>query len=103
MVASSSNTESLRVTDLRFIQASAELRRSGLLGWLAVTLNGALQIDGLTLRRTREGVLTVAYPRRRDRNGVEHSVVKPVSDDARRRIEAEILAALAPMANEARP
>ena len=62
----------------------------GLLGYVACRV-GDLQLDGLAIRRTRSGKLTVAFPCRRDRRGRMHPLVRPVGPG----VEAAILAALA--------
>ena len=68
-------------------------RRTGLLGFLSVFV-GDFIVDSITLRRTESGRLALSFPQRRDRTGRSHPVVRPVDDDARRAIEAEILGQL---------
>ena len=46
--------------------------------------SGALRVDGLVLRRTREGRLALSYPARDDAHGNRHFVVAPVNDETRR-------------------
>jgi hypothetical protein len=67
--------------------------RTGLLGYLSVQL-GPLLLDGITLRQTAEGRLTLSFPARTDRAGRRHSYVRPVDDAARQAIEREILGQL---------
>lgn len=62
----------------------------GLLGYVACRVDDLL-LDGLALRRTRGGKLTVTFPCRRDRHGRMHPLVRPVGPG----VEAAILAALA--------
>ncbi len=76
-----------RVTDVKFAPGADRDIERGLLGYLVVTLNGGLRLDGLTLRRTRAGKLVVSFPRRR-------GGVRPLDDTARRAIEAAVLGAL---------
>lgn len=64
--------------------------RSGLLGWIRVSY-GSLEVDNITLRRTSDGRLALAFPSRTAKNGTKHSIVRPVDDAARREIEHEIL------------
>jgi DNA-binding cell septation regulator SpoVG len=77
-----------------FSSAPAERQREGLPGWFSITLNGALAVDGIALRRTRAGELALSFPERRDRAGNRHSVVRPISNEARRAIERQVLDAL---------
>lgn len=82
------------IADLRFTAAPEHLRASGLLGWIRfVTLDG-LVIDGTAVRRTRQGTITLSFPERTARDGVRHSIVRPIDDQTRREIEAAVFAAL---------
>ena len=82
------------VTDVRFTSAHANDRGRGLLGFLACTVDEQLRLDGITLRRTREGKLTLSYPERRDKNGAAHPYIKPLHDDARADLERQVFEAL---------
>ena len=82
------------ITEVTFSPSTAGDRRAGLLGWVTFVLNGAIKIDGVTLRRTRDGRLTLSYPARRDRDGVEHFVIRPLGDKARVEIERQVFLAL---------
>jgi DNA-binding cell septation regulator SpoVG len=74
---------------------------TGLLGWVSC-IYGDLHLDGITLRRTASGVLTISFPERRDRAGRSHPVVRPIDARARTAIETEILQGLSG-ARESRP
>ncbi len=89
-----SPSDTLRVSEVRFSPATRADRAAGLMGWITFVLNGALKIDSVTLRRTRDGRLTLSYPSRRDRRGHEHFVIAPLGDEARVEIEKQVLAAL---------
>ena len=84
----------LRITSIAFVNASAEHIRTGLLGWITCVMNDMLMLDGITLRRTQAGRLTLSYPARRDGAGRQHHVVRPIDDDARRDIEEQVFRAL---------
>ena len=73
-----------------WVRASDEDARDGLLGYLSVHY-GQLVLDGITLRRTADDRYALSFPARTDRAGKRHSYIRPVDDDARREIEAEIL------------
>ena len=77
------------VHDLVLTRAGKNEAQRGLLGYLACRV-GALHLDGLTLRRTRRGRLTVSFPCRRDRHGRKHYLVRPADPG----VEAAILAAV---------
>ena len=84
----------LRISDLSYIAASRDHRRRGLLGWVAVTIDDALRLDGIALRRTVTGQLRLSFPQRRDQAGGSHPYIRPLSDAARRALEAQVFAAL---------
>ena len=54
----------------------------------------ALALDGVALRRTRDGRRTLSFPARRDRQGRDHPYVRPLSTEARSAIERQVLDAL---------
>ena len=68
--------------------------RSGLLGYVSV-FYGELILDGITVRRTAEGRMTLSFPQRRDGRGRSHPLFRPIDDDARLRIEKAIFGAAA--------
>ena len=72
-------------------RGTAEEEQRGLLGYLSV-FYGAIIVDGITVRRTITGKLTLSFPERRDARGNRHAVVRPVDDSARRAIEAAVFA-----------
>ena len=83
-----------RVTEVTFTPATAVCQRGGLLGWAAARLDVGLVIDGIAVRRTRGGRMTLSFPARRDRRGRRHFVVRPVDDRARKDLEEQILGQL---------
>ena len=85
---------SLQVTDIRYSSARMEDRERGLLGFVSFTLNGSLEVDGVTLRRSQAGSQYLAYPARVDGRGERHPYLRPVDEITRVAIEQEVLAAL---------
>lgn len=81
------------VVDIRLVAASAMDRARGLLFFAAFTY-GALRLDGVAVRRTRDGRLALSFPVRHDRHGRHHALVRPIDDAARRALEAQVFAAL---------
>ena len=75
--------------------------RSGLLGYVSIVY-GDVVLDGLTIRRTAAGKLTISYPQRRDGQGQRHPLIRPVDDAARLRIEKAVFGA-ATVAEEVQP
>ncbi len=77
------------VSRVRLALASKADAERGLFGFIAFRL-GMVEVDGVTLRRTRAGELTLSYPARRDRNGQDHPYVRPLDDATRRAIESRV-------------
>lgn len=67
---------------------------AGLLGYARVQV-GDLLVDSVAIRRARDGRHLISLPSRKDRSGVEHSLIVPISSAVGRDIEAQILTALA--------
>jgi DNA-binding cell septation regulator SpoVG len=82
-----------RITDVQFSRTRSD---NGLLGFVSFVLDGDLQIDGVALRRTLLGELTISWPGRRDAAGRLHHHVRPVDGEVRRELEDELLARLHP-------
>ena len=80
----------MNVTRLEITHASPEFQAQGLYAWLRVTLNDAVIVNGVGLRKTRDGRLILTWPRRRS----SVLIASPASAEARARIEAAILRAL---------
>ena len=85
-------TTGITISDVRFTAAPITEQSRGLLGWLRVTVNGLIRLDGITLRRTALGRLTLSYPERRDRIGLVHPYIRPTDDSARHEIETQVFA-----------
>ncbi len=80
-----------RITGVRFRAASSLDERAGLIGWSSFLLNDAVRLGSVAVRRTRAGRFVLAFPTRRDRQGVEHAVVCPISHDSHRALESAVL------------
>lgn len=81
----------LAISDVRFTLASAAHRASGLLGFVAFTVLDAFRVDGVTVRRTRNGTVALAFPARRDASGRKRAIIHPVSNAVRGRVEDHVL------------
>jgi hypothetical protein len=84
----------INISGVAFRSARELDRKSGLLGWTSFLVNGVLRLDSIAVRRTRHGALTLSFPSRRDHEGVDHSLVCPISADAHRAIESDVIGAL---------
>lgn len=84
----------IRVVAAKFSSARPHEVRSGLLGWVAVTLHGGYLLDGITVRRTSAGRVTLSFPAKVDAHGIQRAYFKPLTDLARRELEEQVLAAI---------
>jgi hypothetical protein len=84
----------LRLSDVRYTPASPRDAARGLLGYVSLTVDGLLRLDGIALRRCLSGEIALSFPTRIDRAGKKHAYIRPVDDAARRAFEAQVFAAL---------
>ncbi len=84
----------IQIDNVHFTPASGREAALGLRGWVSCVLNGRLKLDGIAVRRTRSGRLALSFPSRKDRYGIEHFVVRPLDDAARKVMERLIFRAL---------
>ena len=84
----------IHISRVTFKAADPEDRAVGLVGWVTCKLNDALVVDGIAVRRTRDGRPTISFPARHDDTGRKHYVLKPVDEVTRRAIERQVLEAL---------
>lgn len=84
----------LRLSHVEFTAANEADVAAGLLGWVRVTVNDRLRLDGITLRKTASGRAALSFPARRDGSGCQRPYVRPLDDRARRDFESQIFRAL---------
>jgi hypothetical protein len=77
------------VTDVRLEPARRRDCAAGLVGFVSCTINGMLRLDGLALRRTRDGRHSITLPRRHG-----HPIVRPLQAAWMRELEAQVFEAL---------
>jgi len=85
---------SIRIENVHFVEAKPQDVETGLLGWIRCLFNDSIVMDGLTLRRKKNGSITISYPGRRDSIGNIHHFLRPTDDAARYEIERQIFMAL---------
>ena len=86
-------SDSIHVSEVRLVRASVADEQRGLIGWVSLKI-GQLLLDGIAVRRTRDGRLVLSFPERRDLDGRRHPIIRPSDDEARRALEREILFAI---------
>ena len=97
-MATSSGERSARghfeVSEVRAKWCSADGQADGAVAHLGITINGGLRIDeGLYLRRTADGRLTMSFPAR-IRGSLKRFFVRPLDDATRLEIEEQVIAEL---------
>jgi len=80
-----------RISSLFFTRAPSHLLHTGLLGWVTFRLDD-LRLDGVAVRVTQDGRMTLSYPARRDGHGRQHPYALPVGAEVRQAVEDEVLA-----------
>ena len=85
---------SLRIADIRFTSSTGSEVERGMLGYVSFLLDGRIYLDGVTVHRTRDGELTLSFPAKLGRRGREWPYVRPIDNETRRAIEAQVFAAL---------
>ena len=85
---------SITLTEFRFAAANRMEMKTGLLGWIAFTINDTLRVDGVTLRKTAEGRLALSFPAKTASDGRKRSILWPVSNTARQDLESQVFEAL---------
>jgi DNA-binding cell septation regulator SpoVG len=83
------------VSNVVFAPATEADRARGLLGYVACTFDHRFAVDGIALRETVDGRLTLSFPERRDRAGRAHPILRPTNSSVRIAIERAVLHALA--------
>ena len=84
----------IRIHDVVFSPANARQRADGVEGFVELSINGGVRVPGFRLRRTRAGEFKVDFPTKQDLSGRFHRTMEPLSPEARRSIELQILAAV---------
>jgi DNA-binding cell septation regulator SpoVG len=82
------------LTEITISPASERDADTGLLAFIALELDGLVHIDGVGLRLTEDGRLTLSFPSRTSRRGTKHALLRPVNSAARAAIERTIFGAL---------
>jgi DNA-binding cell septation regulator SpoVG len=83
----------LEVHDVGIVVAPPHVRDTGLMAWASVSIAAIVVIDGLTVRMSTGGTITIEWPMRKAEKGPLHAVAYVLDDDLRRRVEAAVLTA----------
>jgi hypothetical protein len=79
----------LQVSHVRLSPPSLGDKARGVVAFLRFCIGG-IELDGVTLRRQRDGKLMLSFPARRDSRGRQHEYVR-LGDDERRSVEGQVL------------
>ncbi len=80
----------LSVSSVQFTPASTRDVQKGLLGFVSLVIDGCLRLDGIALRSTLDGKRALSFPARRDRQGRDHPIMRPIDSPSRLAIEKQI-------------
>ncbi len=81
----------IEIDEVVFTPAGRRDRGIGIEGYARCRLNGCLELDGLTVRRSARGDRIISFPRR----PTGRYLVRPLDDETRLEIQRQILEALA--------
>lgn len=84
----------LEIRDVVLTEAPASDRSTGLCAYASFSLDQLLRVDGVAVRRTRDGRIVLSWPSRKDATGRHHPILRPMNDAARVELERAILAAV---------
>lgn len=73
----------------------------GLLAWASCVISGAVKLDNIAIRRSRDGSLYLTYPAKRTSGGDTHQYFHPISVEAAEAVQNAVLARLASLAKAA--
>ncbi|MBK9386430.1 MAG: septation protein SpoVG family protein [Planctomycetes bacterium] len=82
------------LTDIKLALPNDEDVNRGLLAFLQLELDELLTVDGVALRMTREGLVTLAFPAKTTNSGRRRDIVRPLDARARTAIERTVFTAL---------
>ena len=66
----------------------------GLVGWASCVVNGALYLNNIAIRRSRDGGFVLTYPCKRSRSDQKYFYFNPITREAKRVIDEAILGKL---------
>ena len=72
----------------------ADKPEGGLLGWASCVLNGTFLLDSITIRRSLEGEIVLAFPRSKSRRGAQYHYFRPITRDAYEQVRVAIVSRL---------
>jgi len=81
------------IEEVVFTKASPAEMKVGLLGYVQCRY-GDILLDGITVRRTQTGRLTLSFPSRVSKHKKHHGYVRPINNSARSNIEEQIFNAI---------
>lgn len=92
------NDPNIPITDVKV--RLVENGTDGLLAWASCVISGAVKLDNIAIRRSRDGSLFLTYPAKR--TGTEsHQYFHPISVEASKAVRNAVLARLASLAKAA--
>lgn len=81
-------------SEMQFNEAKPAQKDKGLLGWVSFNVFEMFRFNALAVKQTREGVVSLSYPANISSRGKQYHYVRPLNDEVRLKVEAEILGQL---------
>ena len=89
-----SNAEDL-ITNVAITLARPDHEKEGILAWLTCVIANIVVLDGIALRRTRDGRPVLSFPRREDSAGRQHPYIRAAASETGQQFERAIFKAIA--------
>jgi DNA-binding cell septation regulator SpoVG len=70
----------------------------GLLAWASCVVSGAIKLDNIAIRRSRDGGLFLTYPTKRSAGGEKYHYFNPISKEAAQAVQDALLTQLVSLA-----
>lgn len=70
----------------------------GLLAWASCVVSGAIKLDNIAIRRSRDGSIFLTYPAKRTASGDRYHYFNPITLEAADAVQNAVLARLATLA-----
>ncbi len=82
---------------IRFVENGT----GGLRGWMSCVIFGAMKLDNIAIRSSRDGSLYLTYPAKRTSAGDTYQYFHPISVEASQAVQDAVLARLSTLAKAA--
>ena len=91
----------ISITDIkiRFVSCGTD----GLKAWASCVMNGAVKLNNIAIRQSRDGSIFLTYPAKRTSGGSTHHFFHPITREAAGIVECAIMAHIRELSASLRP